>query len=72
MPCAPINNYAEILDDAHVQATRLVRDMTLPNGRQTKTIAFPMSVSGHEFSVYRASPLLGEHNDAVFAEWLAK
>ena len=72
VPCAPINNYAEILDDAHVQATRLVRDMTLPNGRQTKTIAFPMSVSGHEFSVYRASPLLGEHNDAVFAEWLAK
>ena len=72
VPCAPINNYAEILGDPHVQATRLVREMTLPNGRPTKTIAFPMAVSGHEFSVYRASPLLGEHNDEVFAEWLAK
>jgi crotonobetainyl-CoA:carnitine CoA-transferase CaiB-like acyl-CoA transferase len=55
-----------------VQATRLVRDMTLPNGRPTKTIAFPMSISGHEFDVYRASPLLGEHNDEVFRQWLEK
>jgi crotonobetainyl-CoA:carnitine CoA-transferase CaiB-like acyl-CoA transferase len=72
VPCAPINNYAEVLDDAQVRATRLVRDMTLPNGRATKTIAFPMSVSGHEFSVYRASPLLGEHNEEVFSQWLEK
>jgi len=72
VPCAPINNYAEILSDAHVQATRFVREMTLSTGRPTKTIAFPMAVSGHEFNVYRASPLLGEHNEEVFAEWLAK
>jgi len=72
VPCAPINNYAEVLDDAQVRATRLVRDMTLPNGRATKTIAFPMSVSGHEFSVYRSSPLLGEHNEEVFSQWLEK
>ena len=72
VPCAPINNYAEILSDPHVQETRLVREMALPNGRPTKTIAFPMAVSGHEFNVYRASPLLGEHNDEVFSEWLAK
>ena len=72
VPCAPINNYAEVLSDPHVRATHLVREMTLPNGRPTKTIAFPMSVSGHEFSVYRASPLLGEHNDEVFKQWLEK
>jgi succinate--hydroxymethylglutarate CoA-transferase len=72
VPCAPINNYAEVLSDPHVRATHLVRDMTLPNGRKTSTIAFPMSVSGHEFSVYRESPLLGEHNDEVFKQWLEK
>ena len=72
VPCAPVNNYAEILSDEHVRATRLVREMTLPNGRATKTIAFPMAVSGHEFSVYRPSPLLGEHNDEVFEQWLKK
>lgn len=70
VPCAPINTYPEILNDPHVLFNRLVRDMTLPNGRRTKTIAFPMRISDYEFSVYRAPPELGEHNDEVFAEWL--
>ena len=70
VPCAPINTYAEVLDDPHVRVARLVRDMTLPNGHQTRTVAFPMKISGYEFSVYRDPPLLGEHNDEVFAEWL--
>jgi succinate---hydroxymethylglutarate CoA-transferase len=72
VPCAPINNYAEVLDDAHVRETRLVREMTLPNGRKTRTIAFPMTISGSEFSVYRNPPLLGEHNEEVFDQWLGK
>jgi crotonobetainyl-CoA:carnitine CoA-transferase CaiB-like acyl-CoA transferase len=72
VPCAPINDYAEVLNDEHVRATRLVREMTLPNGRRTKTIAFPMAVSGHEFEVYRSPPLLGEHTDEVFRQWLEK
>ncbi|HEV7822373.1 MAG TPA: CaiB/BaiF CoA-transferase family protein [Burkholderiales bacterium] len=71
VPCAPINTYPEILNDPHVQFNKLVRDMTLPNGRQTKTVAFPMKISGYEFSVYRNPPELGEHNDEVYAEWLA-
>lgn len=70
VPCAPINDYADVLSDEHVRATRLVRDMTLPNGRGTKTIAFPMAIRGHEFEVYRSSPLLGEHTEEVFGEWL--
>jgi len=72
VPCAPINTYAEVLDDAHVRETRLVREMALPNGRKTRTIAFPMTISGSEFSVYRDPPLLGEHNEEVFAQWLGK
>ena len=70
VPCAPINNYAEILDDPHVRATGLVRDMTLPNGHATRTVAFPMKISDYEFSVYRNPPRLGEHDAEVFAEWL--
>jgi succinate---hydroxymethylglutarate CoA-transferase len=70
VPSAPINTYPEILADPHVQHMNLVRDMTLPNGRRTKTIAFPMRMSDYEFRVYRRPPRLGEHTVEVFAEWL--
>jgi crotonobetainyl-CoA:carnitine CoA-transferase CaiB-like acyl-CoA transferase len=70
VPCAPINTYPEILNDPHVQAVRLVRDMRLPNGKSTKTVAFPMKITGYEFAVYRDPPELGAHNEEVFAEWL--
>ena len=72
VPCAPINTYPEILADPHVQFNRWVHDMTLPNGKQTRTVAFPMKISDFEFSVYRNPPALGEHNDEVFAEWLGE
>ncbi|MCX7181014.1 MAG: CaiB/BaiF CoA-transferase family protein [Proteobacteria bacterium] len=68
VPCAPINTYADILNDPHVQFNRLVRDVTLPNGRKTKTVAFPMKISGYEFAIYRNPPTLGEHNKEVYAE----
>lgn len=71
VPCAPINTYAEILEDPHVRASNLVREMTLPNGHRTSTVAFPMKISGYEFSVYRRPPLPGEHTEEVYAEWLA-
>jgi succinate---hydroxymethylglutarate CoA-transferase len=71
VPCAPINTYAEVIADPHVRAAGWVREMTLPNGHATRTIAFPMAISGYQFDVYRAPPLLGEHNDEVFAQWLA-
>lgn len=70
VPCAPINTYPEILNDPHVQFNHLVRDMKLPNGRRTKTVAFPMKISGYEFSICRDPPALGEHNEEVFTEWL--
>jgi len=70
VPCAPINTYPEILADPQVAHLRLVQDMTLPNGRRTRTVAFPMKMTGYEFSVYRRPPLLGEHTEEVFAEWL--
>ncbi len=72
VPCAPINTYPEILADPQVTHLRLVQDMTLPNGKRTRTVAFPMKMTGYEFTVYRHPPLLGEHTEEVFAEWLKR
>jgi crotonobetainyl-CoA:carnitine CoA-transferase CaiB-like acyl-CoA transferase len=69
VPCAPINTYAEILADPHVDALGLVVDLSLPNGIRTKTTAFPLAMSGYRFEVFREPPELGAHTKDVFREW---
>ena len=70
VPCSPINNYPEILNNEHVEHLNLVRPLTLPNGVDTRTTAFPVAIDGYEFSVYREPPELGAHNSEVSGEWL--
>ena len=48
----------------------LVRPLTLPNGVKTRTVAYPVAISGYEFDVRRPPPALGAHTDEVTAEWL--
>lgn len=70
--CAPINDYPEILADEHVGHMGLVRPLELPNGAKTRTTAFPISITGYEFGIYRLPPKLGADNDEVMAEWLGE
>jgi len=71
VPCSAINNYDQILSDPHVDEMGLVRPMKLPNGVETQTTAFPLSMTGFSFNVYREPPELGAHTREVFDEWLA-
>jgi len=70
--CAPINGYPEILADAHVAHMGLVRPLTLPNGAETRTTAFPVVMTGYEFGIYRQPPVLGADNADVIADWLGE
>lgn len=72
VPCSPINGYAEILSDPQVEALGLVRPLTLPNGVNTRTTAYPVHLSGYEFQITRPVPELGEHTAEVYDEWLAE
>lgn len=70
VPCAPINNYAEILADPQTAALDLVKDLVLTNGVQTKTVGFPAKISDWQFSITSPPPALGAHTDEVFEDWL--
>jgi len=72
VPYSPINTYDQTLSDPHVKAMDLVRPLSLPNGVETLTTALPLRMSGYQFDVYREPPLLGQHTDDVFDEWLDK
>ena len=70
VPCAPINNYADILSDPHVVAMQWVQALDLPNGAATQTLGFPMRIEGVDLLKVAAPPALGEHNDEVSRQWL--
>jgi succinate--hydroxymethylglutarate CoA-transferase len=70
VPCAPINNYADILNDPHVEAMQWVQTVNLPNGATTQTVAFPMRFEGVDLLQVKAPPQLGEHNEEVRRDWL--
>jgi crotonobetainyl-CoA:carnitine CoA-transferase CaiB-like acyl-CoA transferase len=70
VPGAPINDFGEILADAHVAAMGWVTQMALPNGATTPVVGFPVAMSGYRFAVRQAPPRLGEHTAEVYAEWL--
>ncbi|WP_375788675.1 CaiB/BaiF CoA transferase family protein [Bradyrhizobium sp. Pha-3] len=69
IPCAPINNFAEILTDPHVREMGWVQSITMPNGATAETVGFPIGISRFAFEITRAPPQLGEHNEEVFDEW---
>ncbi len=66
VPCAPINNYSEALQDPQVEHMDWVRDLTLPNGVKTKTFVSPLRFNGVGLPVRSGPPALGEHNEQVF------
>lgn len=70
VPSAPIYDFAEVLADPHVRHMGWVRDMHLPNGILSKTVGFPVAISGFEFRIDRDPPALGAHGDEVFDQWL--
>ena len=72
VPCAPINDYPQILDDPQVAHLGLVHPLTLPNGVRTRTVGFPVTMSGYTLEIRRPPPALGAHTAEVFEEWLGK
>lgn len=72
IPCAPINNFAEILADPHVREMGWVQPMTMPNGLTAETVGFPIGISDFAFEITRTPPRLGEHNEEVFHEWMQR
>jgi crotonobetainyl-CoA:carnitine CoA-transferase CaiB-like acyl-CoA transferase len=69
VPCAPINNYADILKDQAVLDSGLLHELSLPNNTTTTTVGFPVKVSGFEFKISQKPPLKGEHTKQIFEEW---
>jgi crotonobetainyl-CoA:carnitine CoA-transferase CaiB-like acyl-CoA transferase len=69
VPCGPINDLAQVFDDAQTRHRELA--FTLPHGRGTDvpSLRNPIRYS-HTPMRYRAAPMLGQDSDEVLAEEL--
>jgi crotonobetainyl-CoA:carnitine CoA-transferase CaiB-like acyl-CoA transferase len=70
--CGPINKLSEVFADPHVQARGVVVEMPhgIDNEGRVKVIANPVRLSETPVDYRMASPLLGQHTDAVLGERL--
>ncbi len=68
LPFAPITQPQDLLDDPHLLATGGLAPITLPDGRETKTVLMPFTLDGARPGVRLSPPRLGEHNVELLAD----
>ncbi|PJJ73029.1 crotonobetainyl-CoA:carnitine CoA-transferase CaiB-like acyl-CoA transferase [Diaminobutyricimonas aerilata] len=73
VPAGPIRDYKQVLtSDPHVKARGMIASFQHPVEGETQVLASPLKLSRTPVSVRSAPPLLGQHTDEVFAEWLPR
>ena len=68
IPCGPINNYAQVFADDHINAREIVVDIDHPVLGAMKTLGSALKMSGTPTNPRRRAPMLGEHTEAVLLE----
>ena len=72
IPCAPVNNLNQALNDVQVQARNMVIEVEHPEGGTVKMPGNPIKMSETYEDTYSPPPLLGQHTDEVLKALLNK
>ncbi len=67
IPCGPINDYAQVLEDPQVRYRELQVDMVRSDGGVCPTVKSPLRLSATPVRYDAAPPRLGEHTEAVLS-----
>lgn len=70
IPCGPVNSFAQALTDPQIVAREMVIEVPLPSGGTVKMPGNPIKMSDSHTRVPTAPPRVGQHTDAVLAQWL--
>lgn len=70
IPCAPVNNFGQALQDPQVRHRNMVVDVQHPNGKATQMPGSPLKFSRSNEESYSSPPLLGQHSDEIFSDLL--
>lgn len=70
IPCAPVNNFEQALNDPQIRARDMVVEVELQSGERVEMPGNPVKLEGVDNVHFRPPPLLGEHTDRVLCEFL--
>jgi crotonobetainyl-CoA:carnitine CoA-transferase CaiB-like acyl-CoA transferase len=66
VPCGPINNIAQALEDPQIRHQEMVLTVDQPTGTM-RILGFPVKLSATPGALRRPAPKLGEHNEEILA-----
>ena len=61
VPCARVNNYAEVLDDPHIRGRDVIANVDHPKAGKLRVLRNPVRFDKDGPDQMRPAPLLGEH-----------
>jgi crotonobetainyl-CoA:carnitine CoA-transferase CaiB-like acyl-CoA transferase len=65
---APVQDFAEVVEDPQVAANDLLVDVPHPSGGTFRAVGNPVRLSGHDAKPLRVPPTLGQHSREILAE----
>lgn len=70
IPCGPVNNFQQALNDSQVRARDMVVDVKLRTGETVQMPGNPIKLSAANPKVFTSPPALGEHTQEVLSNFL--
>lgn len=69
IPAGPVHSPQQALDDAHIRASGILREVAFPGAPRPAPVAdTPVHLSATPGAIRGRAPLLGEHTEAILAE----
>lgn len=68
IPCGPVNNFAQSLNNPQVRARDMVKSVELKGGERVEMPGNPVKLSGTPAREFQRPPALGEHTDSVLSK----
>lgn len=70
VPCAPVRDLPEVVADPHLHERGMLQELDHPELGMLTVPHSPLRYGSHEQMPLEPSPWLGQHNEAVFCDWL--
>lgn len=70
VPCAPVRDIGEVVTDPHLHMRGMLQEIDHPEVGRVTVPHSPLRYGDHDPMPLVPSPQLGEHNEAIFCDWL--